>query len=186
MTGGRHASIANRAAGKCRAVSLAECLISVVLVGGLLATSLELIGRSAVATTKNADRTRGALLAEGLLAEIMALPYEDPDQPAVFGLESGESDGCRCDLDDVDDLSGYSESPPAYWDAKSIPGFDGWTRKVSVTFAATGDPMKDSMLDTGLKRIEISVWRGSIPVARAYGLRHKESAGSKGMLVDPL
>lgn len=176
MTRRRCDSVAIIAPRECRAVSLAECLISVVLVGGLLATSLELVGRSVVAATKNADRARAALLAEALVAEIASMPYEDPDGAALLGMEPGETDSCRCGLDDVDDFDGYTESPPAARDGKPLPGFSGWTRKVTVSNAATGDPMQNSLLDTGLKRIEVTVWHGDVPVARLYGLKQNDAA----------
>ncbi|MBN1513961.1 MAG: type II secretion system protein, partial [Phycisphaerae bacterium] len=117
-----------------RGMTLVEVAISTVVVGVMLCAALTTVGSSATARRVIADRTRGAMLADGLVTEIAGRAYREPTtSPILFGPESGESTGGnRSEFDDVDDFHNWSASPPSRADGTPVPGFTGWTRNAVV------------------------------------------------------
>lgn len=154
-----------------KAFSLAETLISVILVGGLLVVSLQMIGGTMVIRSRLNDRGRGQLLAQELMTEILRSAYLDPDGGEVFGLESGETGGVRASFDDVDDYHGWSASPPQYLDGSAKENAIGWERSVSVKYVKLSDLSKASVSETGVKQILITVTRDSKLVGTMIALR---------------
>src|SRR5690606_16728679 len=86
------------------------------------------------------------ILAEALMEEILAKPYEDPNDDSTPGPEGGENN--RMTFDNADDYHGYNESAeslknsagelyPAEWQrfSRSVTCVPG-----SVTLAGLGDP----------------------------------------------
>ena len=111
-------------------ISLVEVVVSTFLVGMLLTASLVSVGaaaRTSFATTENSDLM---YLAQQLLEEISILPFEDPNQTPVFGMESGESvSPARTQTDDIDDLANWSESPPKDRNGVNLLNYSGWARR---------------------------------------------------------
>lgn len=155
------------------AFSLVEVIISVLIVGGVMAAVLNTIGATATIRRMDADRVRGEALAQDMLDEILSQNYEDDGEAAgSFGLTGGESaTGDRSTFDDVDDYDGWSMSPPERADGTQIAGFTGWKREASVVWVDPSDPDTSSGSDTRLKRITVRVYRGSRQVASATTLR---------------
>lgn len=155
-----------------RALSLVEVVISIAIVGGLLAASLSGVGGLARARAIADERDTAALLAQELLAEINSRLYADPDTAArVFGPEPGEAIGAsRALFDDVDDYNGLVESSVV-----RRAGVDavhpGWSRRVEVAWAPIYSPDQDFGGDTGLKRVTVIVMKGTKPVLTVSGLR---------------
>ena len=90
---------------------------------------------AAARTTFAATETSDVMyIAQQLLEEISILPFEDPNQTAVFGMEPGENRGITLRLyaDDIDDLDGLSESPPNDRNGVNLLGYSGWSRRVKV------------------------------------------------------
>ena len=119
----------------CRpGLSLVEVIVSTLLVGLLLTASLLSVGSAARTTTAATETCDAMYLAQQLLEEISILPYEDPNQTPVFGMESGEnsSPAARTQADDIDDFAGWSESPPKDRNGNNLPNYSGWSRTVNV------------------------------------------------------
>ena len=89
------------------------------------------------------------------MAEIMQLPYEDPDGIPLFGSEEILTLGNRSAFDDVDDYHGWSEAPPTAKDGALLAGDEGWERSVSVGYVNPDDLNSTSLTDTGVKRITV-------------------------------
>jgi len=138
-----------------RGVSLVEVAFSALLIGLTLVAALQAVG--AVFKTRLAARQRqeGDAFGRELLAEIMQLPYSDPQGGTTFGIESGETGATRANFDDVDDYNGYTETPPKAKDGTPLPGGAGWTRQVTVTRVVRLTPEILSLTDTGLRRITV-------------------------------
>lgn len=151
---------------------MVETTIAVVLVGGLYIVALNLVGASQVTQARYSDREQGAILAEALLDEGLAMPYDDPqDGGTTFGVEPDETATPRSNLDDLDDLNGWSSTPPVDADGNAIPGADRYTRTVAVEWVELAAPKNTAGSDTGLKRITVTVTVGSKTVARLAGFK---------------
>ncbi|NUQ67690.1 MAG: prepilin-type N-terminal cleavage/methylation domain-containing protein [Phycisphaerales bacterium] len=157
-----------------RGFSLLEVVVSSAIVGVLVVASLNAVGATAKARALAADRARASMLANDLLAEILAQAWVDPQlDTGLIGLDLGESTLLhRSTLDDVDDYHGLSESPPLRRDGTLVPGGAGYRRTVTVEHCTTAGAF--SLLQTGLKRITVTVFRGNVPHARVSALRSKE------------
>ncbi len=147
-------------------LSLIEVAVSSLLVGGLVVGSLNMLGASVRTQTTLNEISVGPILAEQLVAEIMAMPYEDPESGgSSLSLDSGESGLSRKDFDDIDDYNN--------WDSENVANTQdgiqtkegtlltehvGWTRKVNVWWAdkGTGD-VAVIWEDSGLKRFRVTV-----------------------------
>lgn len=154
-----------------RAFSLVETAIATVLVGGLFVVAMNMVGASRITQARYADREQALLLAEDLLNEILAQPYEDPDGEIAFGIEVGETLTLRTSFDDTDDYHGTSQSPPTRADGKSMPGADRFTRSVVVQWVELDDVAKVSVSETGIKRVTVTVALAGREMAALSGLR---------------
>jgi prepilin-type N-terminal cleavage/methylation domain-containing protein len=170
-----------------RGFTLVETAISSLLVGILLAASMQTVGTVFRQRSLAADKMTARLLADQMLAEVLEMSYQEPHGAAQFGPESGEA-GSRALFDDADDFHGYSESPPKYRDGTSMTQWTGWTRSVAVEEVATNDPVMTATLtaggitvglgvrsggpvSTGVRKITVTVRRNGTIVATAHGLR---------------
>ncbi len=143
--------------------TLVEVAVSVVIVGLLLATSLQVVGAAKIGQYQLTERARGNALAKALLAEITPLGYVEPD------TETGET---RSTWDDVDDYNGLSESPPTFKDgaAMTVPQPSTWKRTVSVGWI---DPLTlaAAASDSGAKKIVVTVTHNGRTVATQTAVR---------------
>ena len=125
--------------------------------GVVVVASLTTVG--AVSRTRRAAAARsvGPMLAERLLAEVVSMPYEDPESPAGSpGIESGEASQPRSQFDDLDDYDDWDRASPESRSGDAISGYGGWRREVDVWFAERlGGNVY--VLETGLKRIRVRV-----------------------------
>lgn len=158
-----------------RGISLVEVTVSALLVGVLLVAALNAVG--AVFKTRLAARQRqqGEALARELMAEIFKVSYSDPEGGTGFGPDAGETGPTRAAFDDVDDYHEYLESPPADKDGNLLPGYDGWSRQVTVERVEplSLEPASD---DTGLLRITV---RATCPAGAPTTLQaFRSSAGA--------
>ena len=142
-------------AGRARGFSLVEAMVSAGIVGVMLVASVNLLSSAARTRVADGNRRTGGLLAQQLVSEIISQPYKD-EQPLslLFGPELGEN--LRTEFDDVDDYTNYTEKPPKDHNGLPITGYDQWQRKVRVTWVSA-DTLSESLLDTGLVRIEVTV-----------------------------
>lgn len=149
------------------ALSLLEVTVSVVIVSVALLSSVTLIGRATTAHRIAAERIRGATIAEALLAEITALPWEDIAEPGSIGPESGESN--RTSFDDLDDYNGYSETNLRLWSGDRIEQSAGWSCEVTVEAMSTASDLEDTISEVTslLKGTPAAVTMRGISVADA-------------------
>ena len=96
-------------------------------------------------------------LADDLMAEILSLPYSDPNQTPTFGLETGESGASRINYDDVDDYNSFSENPPKDRSGATIADRADFTRAVTVTRVVPTNPAQSTTTDQGAKCIRVRV-----------------------------
>ncbi len=131
-----------------RSLSLAEAVISIGVVGGLLIASLNTLGASRMGRRSSSNQQLGMILAQSLMEEIRQQPYADPDNGGgstfsyrssgqllelpVPGPEADELGSDRSKFDDCDDYHGWSSSPPTDNTGAQLPGADGWTRTASI------------------------------------------------------
>lgn len=171
--------------GRCRAFTLVESVISILVVGVMFVAALSVVANSRASQRIAADHARGMLLAEQLMTEITVQAYEEPVDTVVFGREVNEPADTRSAFDDVDDYHGWSASPPADRDGIGLTGLDGWERRVGVTFAQAGNLTNTTALNTGIKLITVTVLRDGRQVAALRAIR----TGAKDRsirVIDPL
>ncbi len=159
------------AARHTRAFSLVEAVVSIVIVGVMLAASLQTVGIAKQNERIAGDKCRGMQLAQQLMSEILSQPYDDPEAPGILGLEAGETAGPgRSLFDDVDDYNDWSASPPQSKDGTAIADLAGWSRTVSVALI---DPATFAVVPTkmGAKRITVTVKRQTRVVATLTAIR---------------
>ncbi|HUU57986.1 MAG TPA: hypothetical protein VMZ50_00470 [Phycisphaerae bacterium] len=93
----------------CSGITLLEGLLASVV----LAAATTTVIWPFVAARQNeqiaARQTLACCLAQELLEEILAKPFEDPDGASDPGPDAGE--GSRAAFDNIDDYQGYSEGP---------------------------------------------------------------------------
>jgi len=151
--------------------SLVETAIATVLVGGLFVVAMNMVGASRITQSRYADREQALLVAEDLLNEILAMPYEEPGGGAAFGIEVGESLNLRTSFDDTDDYHGINESPPIDRDGNAVPGAERFVREVAVQWVELDDPETVSPSETGVKRVTVTVSLAGRKLAELSGLR---------------
>lgn len=153
-----------------RGFTIAEGAIGVLLVAGLLVSAISTAGIQARARARAADAIRAEGLAHDLMAEVLQMHYADRDDLLeLFGRGVLEILGSRPTYDDVDDFDGHSESPPKETDGTVIEGYAGWTRSVEVErIDESGD---EAGSETGLKRITVTVSKGSTVLATLVAVR---------------
>lgn len=122
--------------------------------------------RASIATT-----TLASQLAQELMQEAMSKPYSDPDGSPLLGIELGELTPSRTTFDDVDDYDGYRENSVIGLDGKAIVGAEAYKRQVRVKWVSTTDGTTEVGAESGLKHITVTVYKGSVQVAKAEGLR---------------
>ena len=169
-----------------RGISLAETLVSIVLVGGLLAVSLNLLSGAVAGQQGLSDRGRGLLLAQELMTEILQQPYDDPDQTAVLGREAGEDLGTRASFDDVDDYHNWDSTPPMEKDGTEIPNLSGWSRSATVRWVDAADQISARGTDTGVKEITVTVRHNDAVVASLGAVRARAGDPIAAELESPI
>jgi type II secretory pathway pseudopilin PulG len=140
-----------------RAMSLVEVVCATMIVGLMAVAALNSLGAATRSSESIGNRAVAICLADELMAEILQQPYSDPDQPPLFGLESGETAGPRSALDDVDDYHGWNASPPQYLDGTVIPDRGEWRQRVQVELVSPLNPSLTSATDQGAKRIRVTI-----------------------------
>ena len=151
---------------------MAEAAVAMIIVSVLLvAAALQSASSSVLTQYKASEKAIGRSLAEGLLAEIVALPYQEPSGTPGFGLETGESATNRVNYDDVDDYNGWNASPPQDKSGNAIPGMNGWTQQVSVAWVQWNNTATASTTETGVKRITVTILHSGRTITTLTGIR---------------
>jgi MSHA pilin protein MshD len=156
-----------------RALTLFEVVASTMIVGMMAVAALNALG----AATKSADsignRAVALGLADELMSEIVQAAYNDPNQTPILGRESGEAATPRSGFDDVDDYTGWNQSPPQYRDGTIIPDRTNWRQKVTIAYVQPGNPTlaTPGNADQGAKRINVTIEFNGKVLAEQYAIR---------------
>ena len=151
--------------------TLIETVICLIIVSVMLAAALSTVAAARVSRYKINVRQRGELLAQELMAEILAQAYEEPEDAPAYGVEAPETATSRAAWDDVDDYRDWSASPPQEKDGTAIPGLDAWRRTVRIRRVDASDPTSALAIETGAKQIEITVSCNDMRVAKIVAIR---------------
>jgi len=154
-----------------RGFTIVEATISLVIVSVVLVAALSTVGASQAMRFRMDRRTRGLLLAQDLMNEILQLTYEDPDQTPVNGLEPGEGSTDRTDFDDIDDYGGWNRSPLVHVDGTAVLNADGFRREVSVEWLQGINFSQTSVSETGMKRIRVTITAGEQEIVTLEAMR---------------
>jgi len=152
------------------AFSLVEVMVSILVVLLMLVGTLEAVSASLRTQAVLGERARGLFLAQDLMTEILQQKYKDAFQlPILFGPELGDVDllhpAVRTGLNDVDDYSNWTDSPPHARDGTAVVGFDaGWARTSNVVWI-NPDTGNVTILESGVKRITVKVTHNNKTVA---------------------
>jgi hypothetical protein len=156
---------------------MVEVVFATAIVGSMIVASLDAAGMIFHARRLNASGTTGPALAQELLEEVLAMPYEDSQFPGgSIGLEGGESAGNRATFDDVDDYHNWNAANAVNRSGAAIAGFTGWRRRVDVEYVQLGNPAQPSGSDAGLKRVTVTVTSPTGALFTATGLRARYGA----------
>lgn len=151
--------------------SLLECAVSALLVGMLMVGALRALNAAKRREISTTDSLGGRQLACDLMNEILLQAYKEPFSVSVFGREPDEDTGDRTRFDDVDDYHNWTATPPTDRSGVPIPGFAGWTQAVSVEWADPNHFGATPAINTGLKRITVSIRRQGRSIASVIGYR---------------
>ncbi len=138
-------------------VSMVEVVVSTMIVGSMLLVALDTLGAVYRTQRINSLRLTGPELAHELMAEVLAMPYEDPEGAGNgTGAETGESTATRAAFDDVDDYNNWSSANARAKDGTALVGYTGWLREIDVWWA---DRINGVFWfsETGLKKIRVRV-----------------------------
>ena len=155
-----------------RGFSVIEVAMSSLLVGAVLVASMQVTGQALMVQRDRAHMATAAFLAEGMLSEILLLPYMEPGQTSSpIGRGSGELVNDRSTYDDVDDYHNYTETPPKSLENVVLPGFAGWQRSVVVQWVNPNNLNQTQGSESGVKRVTVQVRRNGQLLATAIGIR---------------
>ncbi len=135
-----------------RGLTLMEVVISSLLVGTVLVTSLASTASWRRYHVENREREIANRLAEELVSEMMCAAYIDPDQssPQAFGLDSGESIANRSTWDDVDDYHDQTETTLRDKFGILIPDAIGYLRTTTIDHADSASSSPGYVITTDL------------------------------------
>lgn len=114
-------------------LTLVEALLASVILAIAAAAVSHAVLAGQMQSYDALERVHAVQLAEGLMEEILRLPYDDPDGPSNPGPEAGETS--RSLYDNLDDFHGFAEAAGALADATGAlygSAFQGFSRNVTV------------------------------------------------------
>lgn len=151
-----------------------ESVMAILIISVMYAAALNTIGASRVSEVVIADQRKGHQLAQQLLAEIVMLPYLDPNSDnGALGVNGSEIATNRATFDDVDDYSQWTEGPPQFKDGTTMANLEEWKRVVEVAWVDPDDLARTRTGETGIKRIIVMVRHRSKTVATVQAIRAK-------------
>ncbi len=152
-----------------RAASLIEAAVCVAIVGGLAAAAISASGQTMRAREAANDRVLAHQLATDLMNEVRGQKYYVGNGVLGSLLVTlvGQS---RASFDEVSDYDGFTNSPPTDLSGTQLADSQ-WVRTVSVYFVNASNPDSKTLLDTGIKRIDITVKKNRRVLATLSTLR---------------
>jgi hypothetical protein len=140
-------------------------------VGVLLVAAMRATAGSGLVQAKAAERVKGRFLADGLVADLAALTYQDTSGMPAFGHEAGEPASSKTAWNDIDDFNGWNESPPQDADGVVMSGMTGWQRAVTIERVNPADPSLVVGSESGAKRVTVTVKHNGVIVATRRFIR---------------
>lgn len=162
---------------QARGLSMVEVVLSMILVGFLIASTMDLVGPMVRSNSHSADKLVAYSLADELSKEIATHFYSDPDISGSppLGVDGTENASVRSDFDDIDDYNGWSSSPPKTSSNIVNTRLTGWKRWVVVDYVLISDPSTVSQTDTGLKRVTVQVSKNGVKLATIVTYHSQEA-----------
>ncbi|XZE51848.1 hypothetical protein SH139x_003514 [Planctomycetaceae bacterium SH139] len=157
----------------CAGTTLVEVVVSTLLVGIVLFTSLR--ASTVLHTSRRSNEDQVLIEAEALrlLEEISGLAYEEPDlaenDPREIGRDPGEGPNSRDRWDDIDDADGYSVSRLRTRERNPLPGSRVYSCAISVVWLSA-DRTQTVSEESGLKQVIITLTDQNNQQATATGL----------------
>ncbi|MCY2982278.1 MAG: hypothetical protein NTY15_01420 [Planctomycetota bacterium] len=165
-----------------RGFSQVEVVVSTIIVGVLLVSSLSTIAASCRSQVYESNEVRGFAIAEALFAEIAPLPLREPSCDCGYGVEAGETGTNRLNFDDVDDYQSLVDSPPKARNGTACMGYTDFTRSVAIDRVTSADWSSTTATYGGVYRITVTVLQGTTEVCRVVGYRTSGSPGSNAVV----
>ena len=176
----------NNSAAAPHGFTLIEAVFSTLLVSVMLVAAMNAVSASAIAQAHSSDTTRGNMLAQALMSEILVQPYSDPNvNNTTIGPDPGDTTtpATRSKFNDVDDYDGWFESPPQTKSGAVIGStnpdgsitsyFPGWSRRVSVVWVKPSDLKTAVSSESGVKRVTVTVSHNNAAMATCVAIRTK-------------
>lgn len=147
------------------AVRTAFTLAEVVAAMGVLGVCIVAVLTAASGAVARAQATQARSAASSLVSELLdeaaALPYQDPTTTTtVLGMEAGEGWTRREQVDDVDDLNGWTENGIVDRSGNAVSGLSTWKRTVVVEWVDAATAATVQVVESGVKRVRVEVSRG--------------------------
>ena len=118
-----------------RGISLVEVLIASAILAFAVVAICQAVVAGQMQTYEALHQLRGMSLAEALVEEIRALPYDDPEGAESAGPDAGETG--RDLFDNADDFDGFSETAGNVVDVDGTSygdAFDPFARAATATY----------------------------------------------------
>jgi type II secretory pathway pseudopilin PulG len=149
-----------------RGFTLVEAVIATALLVLVAAAVLQPFQIAATLRDEEAHRTSATFLAEQLMEEILARPFDDPDGDSAPGPESDES--TRADYDNVDDYHGHTEPAGQLTDATGEAIDDTIARDLnrSATVEYVYVDQQSGQEDPTIALVTVSVFRAGQRLVR--------------------
>lgn len=117
---------------RIRGVTLAELVVSILIVSISLAGTLTVMNFTTVHSADPMLEAQGVAVAEAYLEEILLRSYADPDD----GIVCGAAEASRDLYDDVCDYAGLADSGAFDQDGNAIAGLEAYDVAVTVDSTA--------------------------------------------------
>ncbi len=151
-----------------RGVTLVEVVVSSLLVGLVLVTSMRATTMVHSSTVAADDSMELSVAAESILEELRGLAYAEPIGSSSIGIDEGEVQASRATWDDVDDAASYSVSGYVQRNGQVVAGGENWTCSIRCVWV---DPttLTACTEDRGLKKVEVQVISSNGRRAEVFG-----------------
>lgn len=164
------------------AITLAETIVSTLIIGLVLVSTIQIVGPIIRSGTVMADKVVAANLANELSEEIATKVFTSPILVDVESMGPGAGE-TRSTFDDIDDYQGLNNTPPQLSDGTPLTHLAGWNRLVKVVHVSMADPAVESGTYTGLKRVTVTVSKNGVELASVITL-HSHAADRVGFVIE--
>lgn len=151
-----------------RGISLVEVVVSSLLVGLVLVTSMRATTMVHSSTVAADDTMVLSVAAESILEELRGLAYAEPLGSSAIGIDDNEIQSDRATWDDVDDAAGYRAIGFVQRDGKAVVGGESWKCRIQCQWV---DPTTLAVCeeDRGLKKVKIQMTASNAQLAEVFG-----------------